>query len=302
MGYVLMAVVLMVVDHRGQALHILRKKVDTYVDPMYWLAETPVRVIRLAQKSMRDHALLSKENTQLREKLLLSEASLARLASIQEQNNRLRILLNARSKLGLKAQLGELIGVDLDPYRHRILLNLGHGDGITKGRTVMDAHGVLGQILEVRDRNATVILITDPSHAIPVRVLRTGLRTIAYGSGSLDKLSLPHIPFSAGVREGDQLMTSGMGGHFPAGLPVGIINKIEPDSSAAFVLASARPSADLTHNGEVLVVHNESEFLLDPTQPNVELEGPPELMIFPPLDGTTPHTGTIAEPRSSSSP
>ncbi len=277
-GWVIVAVVLMVADHRGQFLDAIRRQAATLAAPVYWLAAAPARGVRAVHDIVVDRDVLAGENARLNEQLLLAQARLARLAAVADQNERLRDLLDARTRLGLKAQLGELIDVDLEPFRHRILLDLGAGEGIAEGQAVMDARGVLGQVVEVLRDRSLVILITDPGHAIPVRVARTGLNAIAYGSGDLESLSLPHIPFSAGVRAGDELVSSGIGGRFPAGLPVGTIRQVEPDDSATFVRAIATPAAAMARSGEVLVLHDERLRLGD-GDAAVEFVGPPEALL-----------------------
>jgi rod shape-determining protein MreC len=282
-GFVIIAVVLMVSDHRGHFLQAIRREASTLIGPVYWLASAPARTAAAVREMLVDREQLTDENAQLRKDLLLSQARLARLAAVADQNTRLRELLDARDRLGLKAQLGELLAVDLEPFRHRVLLDLGANDGVAPGQAVMDAHGVLGQVVEVQPDRAVLILITDPGHAIPIREARTGLRTIAYGSGDLDSLSLPHIPFSAGIRAGDILVTSGVGGVFPAGLPVGIVRQVEPDDSATFVRAVATPAAAMARSGEVLVLHDERLRLVPASGPAVEFTGPPEeLPVRPP--------------------
>lgn len=289
-GWVIVAVVLMVADHRGQFLDAIRRQAATLAGPVYWLAAAPARGARAMHDIVVDRELLADENARLNEQLLLAQARLARLAAVADQNERLRDLLDARTRLGLKAQLGEMIDVDLEPFRHRILLDLGAGEGIASGQAVMDARGVLGQVVEVLRDRSLVILITDPGHAIPVRVARTGLNAIAYGSGEIESLSLPHIPFSAGVRVGDELVTSGIGGGFPAGLPVGTIRQVEPDDSATFVRAIASPAAAMARSGEVLVLHDE-RLRLGEGDAAIEFVGPPEALAPP----RAPQAGT-AEP------
>jgi rod shape-determining protein MreC len=144
---------------------------------------------------------------------------------------------------------------------------------------------------------AELILLTDPSHALPVRVVRTGLRTIAYGTGDVATLRLPHIPFSADIRAGDELVTSGLGGNFPAGLPVGVVRQVTPDDSATFVLALATPSAGLSRSGEVLVLHDVREPLSDSAGKAFEFTGPPEaLPVTAPPVAPMPSSGTPPVP------
>ncbi len=275
-GLAILATVMMFADHRGHYLEAVRREAATLAGPLYWLATAPAKIVDTTRQMVTDRRELAAENDQLRQDLLLARATLARLATVSDQNERLRVLLDARTRIALKAQLGELVDVDLEPFRHRLLINLGQGDGVVEGQAVMDAEGVLGQLVEVQRERSVLILLTDPAHSIPVRVVRTGLRTIAYGSGSIDSLNLPHIPFSAGVRVGDELVTSGIGGRFPAGLPVGVVRELEPDDSATFVRAIATPAAAMARSGEVLVLHDERLRLDDPRGGAVELVGPPE--------------------------
>lgn len=276
--YLSLAVTLMVADYHGRYLDRVRRSAATLVGPIHWLASSPGRVIDATGAALADRRQLAAENERLRQDLLLSQARLARLGAVQDQNSRLRELLDARSRLGLKVQLAELVDVDLDPFRHRILIDRGSGDGVRVGQAVMDGRGVMGQILETYADRALMILITDPGHAVPVRVVRSGLRTVAYGTGDVATLRLPHIPFSAEIRVGDQLVTSGLGGHFPAGLPVGMVRQVEPDDSATFVLAFATPSAGMARGGEVLVLYDERERYRAAGYPDYEFVGPPEAL------------------------
>lgn len=287
-AYLALAGVLMVADHRGRYLEGVRQAAARLTGPLYSLVGAPARMADAARAAVSERSELARENATMREELLLAQARLARLSAVQDQNTRLRELLDARTRLGLKAQLAELMDVDLDPFRHRILLDAGAEDGIRIGQAVIDARGVMGQVVDAQPRRSVLILITDPGHAIPVRVVRTGLRTIAYGTGELGTLRLPHIPFSADIRPGDALVSSGLGGNFPAGLPVGLVRQVEPDDSATFVRALATPYAGMARSGEVLVLHDERELLRAPGFPDTEQVGPPEaLPLVPPADAVS---------------
>jgi len=188
-------------------------------------------------------------------------------------------LLDAQKNLGLSVQLARLINVDLDPSRHRIVLDVGANQGCEIGQPVIDAQGVMGQIVEVLPNTSIAMLISDATHAIPVVVERTGLRTIAYGSGEIDRLQLPNIPISADVRVGDRLLTSGLGGRFPAGFPVGEIRKVSPDRSGMFTAAEAQPAAALDRSAEVLLLHDQPQ-PYGPPAPRQEI-GPPASLAQP---------------------
>jgi rod shape-determining protein MreC len=263
-AWMLLAVALMIVDHRTSAIDRARSWVASLADPVYRIAATPVRAARVARDAVGDRRDLIAENERLRQALLLAEARLGRYAAVAEQNARLRELLDARERYQLEGRLAELIDIDLDPFRHRLVLGVGREGGVEVGQAVIDGRGVMGQIVAAEARHATLLLLTDPGHAIPVTVLRSGLRAIAYGTGTTDALRLPHIPFSADVRVGDALVTSGIGGRFPPGLPVGTIRELRPDDTGTFVEAIALPAAGLARSGEVLVLREDRERIAAP--------------------------------------
>lgn len=280
--YLALAVVLMVLDHRGNYLEILRRTGSAVVEPVYRLAALPADVARATRTAVVTQDQLAGENRQLREALLLAQARLNRLDTVIAQNERLKALLDAQKNLGLSVQFARLIDVDLDPFRHRIVVSLGANQGIEVGQPVIDAHGVMGQIVEVLPNTAVAMLITDPTHAIPVVDERSGVRTIAYGSGAIDRLELPNVPISADIKVGDRLLTSGLGGRFPAGFPVGEVHSISNDQSGMFAAAMARPAAALDRSGEVLLLHDQPQPYGPPPAPPEDV-GPPARMAG---DGT----------------
>ncbi|MBX3648951.1 MAG: rod shape-determining protein MreC [Dokdonella sp.] len=274
-AYLTLAMIVMVIDHRGSYLERLRLFASTIVEPIYRVAALPSDVARAGSLAIATQSHLVDENRNLREALLLAQVRLNRMSALSDQNDRLKKLLDVQKDLGLGVQLARLIDIDLDPFRHRIVLAAGSAQSISVGQPVLDAYGVMGQIVEVLPNTSVAMLITDPTHAIPVMIKRTGLRTIAYGTGSIDRLQLPNIPISADIKVGDALVTSGLGGRFPAGFPVGEILEISNDESGMFAAAIARPAAALDRSGEVLL-------LQDLPQP----VGPPA-----PVDAASPEAG-----------
>ena len=281
--YLALAVALMVLDHRGGWLQALRRHAaQTLVEPAWRIAALPADVARAARMAVVTQDSLASENKALREQLLLAQTRLNRLDVLVAQNERLKALLDAQKDLGLSVQFARLVDVDLDPFRHRIVLDVGRNQGVDVGQPVIDAHGVMGQVIEVLADSAIVMLVTDPTHAVPVVVERTGLRTIAYGSGAIDRLDLPNIPISADVVVGDRLMTSGLGGRFPAGFPLGEIRSVSSSENGMFAAAVAHPAAALDRSGEVLL-------LGDQPQPY----GPP---LPAPVGPPAPDAASVAEP------
>ncbi|MGN6513174.1 MAG: rod shape-determining protein MreC, partial [Lysobacteraceae bacterium] len=173
------------------------------------------------------------------------------------ENARLRGLLAAAQRGGLDVQLAPILDIDLDPTRQRLLLDAGAADGIEMGQSVIDAGGLLGQVVALTPRTATVLLLTDPDHAVPVVVARNGVRLVAYGQGRSDELRLPNIPMSSEIQVGDALVTSGLGGRFPAGFPVGTITALRPDESRAFLVGDVKPAARLDRGRDVLLLRRE---------------------------------------------
>lgn len=261
--YLALAIVLMTSDRHGHYLERLRGMAALAVEPIYRVAALPADAARAARLALVDRQALTEENARLKQALLLTQARLNRLGAVSEQNQRLQELLDVQRSLGMGVKLARLVDVDLDPFRHRVLLDAGADDSIGVGQAVLDAHGIMGQVIEVMPHTAKAMLVTDPRHAIPVRVERTGLRTIALGTGAVDRLELPNIPISSDIAPGDRLVTSGLGGTFPAGFPVGTIVSISNDETGMFATAVVEPAALLDRSGEVLLLHA----LADPVGP-----------------------------------
>jgi rod shape-determining protein MreC len=255
-GYLAVACVLMVADRHLGILARTRYAASVVIEPIYTLAALPARMVHAASHAMADRSALVDENARLREALLLANARLNRMGTLAGQNERLKQLLDVQHTLGMNVQLARLIDIDLGPFRHRVALDVGAAQGVRVGMVVIDAHGVLGQVVEVSRQTAQVMLVTDPNHAVPVLDERSGLRTIAYGSGTQDRLTLPAIPLTADVHAGDRLLTSGLGGRFPPGVPVGTVLRVAPNEDGSFAEADVQPAATLDRSSEVLLLRD----------------------------------------------
>ena len=254
--YLTLAMIIMVVDHRAGHLESLRNFASRIIEPAYRVAAFPAEAARAGRLAIATQQHLADENRELREALLLAQVRLNRMAALSEQNERLKALLDVGNDLGLAVRLARLIDIDLDPFRHRVVLDAGADQGVSVGQPLLDATGIMGQIVEALPNTSVALLISDPTHAIPVTVERTGLRTVAYGTGAIDRLQLPNIPISADVKVGDRLVTSGLGGRVPAGFPVGEVREISNDESGMFAAAMARPAAALDRSGDVLLLQD----------------------------------------------
>ncbi|KFN43726.1 hypothetical protein N789_10655 [Arenimonas oryziterrae DSM 21050 = YC6267] len=256
MAYLALAIGLMVADHRGQYGQQIRARMAWLTEPMWWLASAPSRAFTASREGLALRGQMQEDNARLRRELEISSARLNRLNAVAEENLRLRELLGGTRGYRLNVQMAGVLDIDLDPYRQRLVLDAGSNTGVRVGQALIDSGGVLGQVIEVGPRRSTALLLTDPDHAVPVQVVRTGLRAIAYGMGRTDRLNLPNIPQSADIRVGDLLVTSGIGGRFPAGFPVGTIAELNPDATRLFVVAQAQPAAHFERGLEVLLVSN----------------------------------------------
>lgn len=244
----------MTVDHRLHHLETVRSVLSTLVYPVHYAVHLPSEVGRWMDEQWAARSRLLEENRALRKRQVLLEARLLKFAALEAENIRLRELLESSFKVGDRVLIAEILSVDLDPYHHQVLINKGSNHGVYRGQPVLDAKGVMGQTNHVSPFSSTVVMITDPSHAIPVLANRNGLRTIALGTGTTNRLELPHIPNNADIREGDLLVTSGLGGHFPPDYPVGRVSRVARDPGRSFATVMAEPSASLELSRELLLV------------------------------------------------
>lgn len=288
--FVLASVILMTVDHRQNHLDGLRSALSVALYPIQFLIDLPATAGSWLQDTFATRRTLQEENARLHAQHLLLEARLLKFEALEAENLRLRELLSSSFKAGDRVLIAELLSVDLDPYQHKVLLNKGERQHVYPGQPLLDAHGVMGQIVEVTPLTATAMLITDPAHALPVQVNRNGLRSIVVGTGSLAELSLPHIPNNADIRAGDLLVTSGLGGRFPPGYPVAEVTAVAVDPSQNFAKVTAQPLSHLDRSREVLLVW--------PPEPQTPPETAPEAQSAAPAPEANPPTADTAAPSS----
>lgn len=262
--FIVLSVILMTMDHQMGSLNAFRQGLSVLVYPVRASVDIPFSAWRWFSESLDSRSDLLEVNRQLRHEQLVLQGELQRFAALEEENRRLRELLDSSLQIDAEVQVAELLQADLDPFRHRVTINLGRNAGIQDGEAIIDANGVVGQVLVAGPVSADAILITDPSHATPVEINRNGVRTVALGTGSLDRLELPFLSNSADIREGDLLITSGLARRFPRGYPVAVVDTIKRDPGQAFAAITARPVAGLERLREVLVVELETLSLPTP--------------------------------------
>jgi rod shape-determining protein MreC len=249
-----LSLVLMGVDHRQHHLEMFRSMLSVAIYPLQYLANFPVAASSWLGETFATRTRLQVENRELHRANLLLQAKQQKLAALESENMRLRDMLDSAFKIGERVLIAELIAIDLDPFRQEVLINKGQSSGVYPGQPVLDANAVLGQVTHTSRYTSTVLMITDASHALPVRVNRNGLRTVALGTGHINRLDLPNLPNNADIRVGDLLITSGLGGRFPPGYPVAEVTSVVREPGRPFAKIEARPSAHLDRAREVMLV------------------------------------------------
>ena len=250
----LAVVVLITADLRFNRMETTRSLLDTMATPVYWLADIPTRLGDWSEVHLQSRSQLWEDNESLLQKNLVLEGRSLQMSSLQAENVRLRALLNSTALLRDDVLVAELIGISPDPVRHQLVLNKGRSDGVFVGQPLIDANGLMGQVVEVSANNSRALLVTDVTHSIPVQVNRNGVRAIAEGTGALGTLEIHHVSATTDIQQGDLLVSSGLSGRFPAGYPVAVVSAIERDPGEAFARILAIPSAALDRSRHVLLV------------------------------------------------
>lgn len=227
------------------------------LQPVTWVSSLPHALGDIGD-SLKSREALMKENAALQQRQLVLSGQLLKMQALEAENQRIRALLSSSTAINHRVLIAEVLQTSQDPYRHQILINKGKRDGVYQGQALVDAYGVLGQVIRVHKDSAVALLITDPDNGIPVEVNRSGLQTVALGRGDGQTLSLPFLPDNADVHVGDLLVTSGLGGRYPAGYPVGRVRELKHPAGDSFMEAIADPSAHLNRSRQVLLVWNQT--------------------------------------------
>ena len=255
---VVLSVALMVVDARFTLLKPVRSQMSLVLMQSYWITDLPQRLWDGVASQFGSRTELVAENEKLKSENLLLQGRMQKLASLTEQNVRLRELLNSSALVNEKVEVAELIGMDPNPFTHRIIINKGERDGVVLGQPVLDARGLMGQVVELMPYTSRVLLLTDSTHSIPVQVNRNGLRAIASGTGNPERLELRHVADTADIKEGDLLVSSGLGQRFPAGYPVATVKEVLHDTGQPFAVVRAVPTAALNRSRYLLLVFSDN--------------------------------------------
>ncbi len=254
----LISTALMAVGARTSLMAPVRHGLGTILDPIVRVAQWPYWMVERTRLIVLDRTdllarleFLERRNLELAQKAMQMEA-------LRSDNARMKALHDSMKRIDSQvpqdALMAEVVGLTPVSSIHEVVIDKGAAHGLQVGHAVLDADGLVGQVTEVTQINARVLLITDARHGLPVETLRNGVRAVASGTGQLDKLQLEGLPLTADIRAGDKLIASGLGGRFPYGYPVGEVLAVRPDPSHVFALVSARPSARLRRARHLLVI------------------------------------------------
>ena len=250
-----LSLALMVSDHHRQHAVWVRSALSVVVYPLRLAVSTLfVELPRDAVAWLSTRRSLIAESETLRQQLLVLGSRTERLRELEGENRRLRELLESSARIEDRVLVAGVLGVDIDPASSGLVLDKGTQHGIRRGQSVIDANGILGQVDHAGPLSSTVVLITDSSHALPVVLSRNGLRSVAVGGGPTGELDLAYVPKDADIEVGDLLVSSGLGGRFPAGYPAATVIRVETAQGGRYAEVRLRPLADVKRAREVLVV------------------------------------------------
>jgi rod shape-determining protein MreC len=252
--YCLLALALIIVDKRYQQLVQIRRWLSWAAYPVQVAVASPFEGWHWFRESVSTRDTLRADNARLEAALRVADFKLQRYEALEAETQRLRALRENTADVADHFLIGDIMDVDLDAFRERVLVNLGANKGVFIGQAVLDSGGVFGQVARVEQFTSEVILLSDPAHAIPVQINRNGLRTVAVGTGNTERLKLPYLPTSADVVVGDLLVTSGLGGGFPTGYPVGTVSAVRRDPAQSLAEVDVRPAAALDRSRELMFV------------------------------------------------
>jgi len=253
------SLLLIFTDYKFREMDVVRSGLTTLVAPIQYVVNIPPRMMAWLDRTAVDYDVLLEENDALKGQSLVLQRKLQKMTALSAENIRLRELLNSVEKIDEDVTLAQVIGVDPDPFTHEMVVNKGSNEGVTVGQPLLDASGIMGQVISVSRFSSRILLLTDSRHAIPVQINRNGVRAIAVGSGLSGDLALLHLPDTADIVEGDLLISSGLGGRFPFGYPVATVGHVAHDPGQPFATIKVQPNAQLTRSRQVLLLNSRAQ-------------------------------------------
>lgn len=267
---VFLAILLVILDARLGALVKIRRYLDTAVSPLYFLTNTPRKILDRVSGMLKTHQQYELENQTLRRDLFLKNIDLEKLKQLKKENSQLRALMASPLVQTEKKMITEVLSISRNPYSDQIVIDKGSFHGVYEGQPVINDKGVVGQVMSVSQLTSRVLLICDTSHAIPVQVLRNDIRAVAVGRGCQYDLLLEYLNNDADIHDGDILLTSGLGGRFPEGYPVAVVSSVKVDTQRADSIITARPTANLKNFRYLLLIWDKNYHANMPLDPQIQ--------------------------------
>lgn len=251
---IVFSITLMILDMRVAAVSHVRNALSITLVPLQYVVSEPIKLIDKIANMVSSHDVLLKENLNLKAQQLLLKAQVQRLLALEMENNQLKALLKSSAQLQGKMLIAQLLAVDVDPFIHQVVLDKGSRNNVYVGQPVLDANGVLGKVIQVGLYTSRVLLVNDRHSGVPILVTRNGVRAIAMGDSFTGKMRLINVPQTADIKQGDILVTSGLGDDFPEGYPLGRVASVVKDPGLQFAIIMVEPSASLDRARHVLLV------------------------------------------------
>ncbi len=248
------SVALMVLDYRDQHLMRVRDALSLIVLPIQFIVDVPQSIYRGISMRVVSRQGLITQNNELKDEILQMKQQMQKLLALEAENNRLKSLLQTSARPDDRVAMVEIMKVAVDPYSHRVVINRGRADDVYEGQPIVDATGILGQVIKVGPKSSIVLLLTDRQHVIPVQSQRSGTRALAVGSGEYDLMYLNHVTATSDFKVGDKLISSGLGMRFPKGYPVGEVVDVKMDAGDQFATVSVKPYARPDAISELLLI------------------------------------------------
>jgi rod shape-determining protein MreC len=251
---VMLSIALMVMDKHMTSFSLARSALTLPVAPLQYVVNMPTGFVDSVSTALSSRASLLKENARMKSEQLILRTRLQRLVAIESENSYLKSLLQSTRNVSGRTLIADLLAVASEPFINQVILDKGSRDGVYIGQPVLDANGVMGQVIEAGPVTSRVLLINDSRSGIAVQNVRSGIRAVAAGDNYSDRLRLMYVPKTADVRIGDLFLTSGLGDHYPGGYPVGRVVSVKQDPTNQFAVIYLRPSAHLDSSRQVLLI------------------------------------------------
>ncbi|MBK9251602.1 MAG: rod shape-determining protein MreC [Proteobacteria bacterium] len=288
--FAVLSILLMYFDQRDGWSQRIRYVLQGAAYPVQVAVGSPRLLWNSTVDLFSTRATLRRENTELKARERELSLTAMRFAALEQENARLRGLANGLPPLVKRSQLADVVSADLSSQRQRLVIDQGDRAGLYRSQAIVDATGLVGQLVRVGPWSAEVMLISDPGHAVPVEILRNGVRTVAEGTGNEDEMRLSLLPATADVKAGDTLVTSGLGGVFPAGIPVGTVVEAVRDPDDILARVRVRPRASLARDRQVMALWFNPESPMAPVDSALVRELPEAPLARPVLEPPSPAT------------